>query len=259
MSSSLLNEIIDEVNADEINLSSFTPKEELNPSIWNGEKLKKGIREKLIDIFDAYWKDNGYNDDPEDILLIGSSCNYNWYENSDLDLHIIVDFNKLDNNKKFVEKYYKSTCREWNNAHENLNINGVPVEIYVQDIDSDIDSEGVYSLMDNKWLRKPDKTKINGADIDSEKIKSTVADIETIIDNMGKVYEHTDNYPELYDDVNKLIDNLINLRKKGLSRKGEMDEANIIYKSIKRNGYLEKLWDLSDKVFDKVFSYAVDN
>jgi hypothetical protein len=38
-----------------------------------------------------------------------------------------------------------------------------------------------------------------------------------------------------------------------------MDEANIIYKSIKRNGYLEKLWDLSDKVFDKVFSYAVDN
>ena len=37
MSSSLLNEIIDEVNADEINLSSFTPKEELNPSIWNGE------------------------------------------------------------------------------------------------------------------------------------------------------------------------------------------------------------------------------
>jgi uncharacterized protein YdaT len=154
MSSSLLNEIIDEVNADEINLSSFTPKEELNPSIWNGEKLKKGIREKLIDIFDAYWKDNGYNDDPEDILLIGSSCNYNWNENSDLDLHIIVDFSKLDKNKEFVEKYYKSTSREWNNAHENLNINGVPVEIYVQDIDSDIDSEGVYSLMDNKWLKK---------------------------------------------------------------------------------------------------------
>jgi hypothetical protein len=76
---------------------------------------------------------------------------------------------------------------------------------------------------------------------------------------METVYNHTDNYPELYDDVNKLIDNLINLRKKGLSRKGEMDEANIIYKSIKRNGYLEKLWDLSDKVFDKVFSYAVDN
>src|SRR5574344_1761788 len=259
MSSSLLNEIIDEVNADEINLSSFTPKEELNPSIWNGEKLKKGIREKLIDIFDAYWKDNGYNDDPEDILLIGSSCNYNWYENSDLDLHIIVDFSKLDKNKEFVEKYYKSTSREWNNAHENLNINGVPVEIYVQDIDSDMDSEGVYSLMDNKWLKKPDKSKINDADIDSEKIKSTVADIETIIDNMERVYNHTDNYPELYDDVNKLIDNLINLRKKGLSRKGEMDEANIIYKSIKRNGYLEKLWNLSDKVFDKVFSYAVDN
>ena len=259
MSSSLLNELIDEVNADEINLSSFTPKEELNPSIWNGEKLKKGIREKLIDIFDAYWKDNGYNDDPEDILLIGSSCNYNWYENSDLDLHIIVDFSKLDKNKEFVEKYYKSTSREWNNAHENLNINGVPVEIYVQDIDSDIDSEGVYSLMDNKWLKKPDKSKINDADIDAGKIKATVADIETIIDNMETVYNHTDNYPELYDDVNKLIDNLINLRKKGLSRKGEMDEANIIYKSIKRNGYLEKLWDLSDKVFDKVFSYAVDN
>ena len=135
---------------------------------------------------------------------------------------MVVDFSKLDNNKDFVEKYYKSTSREWNNTYENLNINGVPVEIYVQDIDSEIDSRRVYSLMDNKWLKKTDKSKINDANIDSGKIKSTVADIENHYWQYGNEHITIQTIIQSCKDDKQADRQSYQSKKKGLSRK-EMD------------------------------------
>ena len=40
-----------------------------------------------------------------DIILTGSLANYNWSKYSDLDVHIVVDFRKVDENKPYLYNY----------------------------------------------------------------------------------------------------------------------------------------------------------
>ena len=96
---------VDEVEASQINLSSFKFKDELNPYIFkeNGE-MDGEVRLKLLDIADQYieflalpWVDI------VDIIVTGSIASYNWSKYSDVDLHIIVDYNQIDDNIDLVE------------------------------------------------------------------------------------------------------------------------------------------------------------
>ena len=60
---------------------------------------------------------------------------------------------------------------------------------------------------------------------------------------------------KLYDDSADLIDNITSKRKKSLSAtKDEMNTDNIVFKVLRRNGYLDKLFNLRDKTYDKMNS-----
>ena len=78
-------------------------------------------------------------------------CNFNWSSFSDIDLHLVVDFKEVDEKTEFVRSYLDSKKNEWNNEHENLNIFGHQVELYVQDIDETPESDGIYDLEENDW------------------------------------------------------------------------------------------------------------
>ena len=90
----------------------------------------------------------------KDYLFLGSLANYNWSKYSDIDLHILIDFKKINKDTDLVKDYFDSKKKIWNDEHENLKIYGFQVELYIQDINEENSSGGVYSLEKNKWLIK---------------------------------------------------------------------------------------------------------
>jgi len=51
-------------------------------------------------------------------------------------------------------------------------------------------------------------------------------------------------------DLDKLIKKINNMRQAGLDKGGEMSDENIIYKILRSEGDIQKLYDMRDNVFD---------
>ena len=58
----------------------------------------------------------------------------------------------------------------------------------------------------------------------------------------------------LGEKVSDLLDKIMTYRKKSLAKDGEMSEGNIVYKTLRRGEYLEKLWSMQSKIYDKLNS-----
>jgi hypothetical protein len=117
----------------------------------------------------------------------------------------------------------------------------------------------VYSIDKNKWIKKPEKTKFTKKDIDSVAIKKKASNIMTSIEKLEKKEDVADGDEyknrRLYDDSANLIDDITSKRKKSLSStKDEMNTDNLVFKVLRRNGYLDKLFNLRDKTYDKMNS-----
>ena len=80
----------------------------LNNKIWNGFKLKEKVHDALYKIADVFTRSLEVPDlELEDVVITGSLCNYNYNKNSDIDLHLVVDFEKLGiSPEDFVQKYF---------------------------------------------------------------------------------------------------------------------------------------------------------
>jgi len=251
----LIENINFEVDSSEIDLSSFKKKDRL-PQIWEEDgKLDSRIRLKLLSIADDFW--NFVNltwVKPNGIILTGSICNFNWSSFSDIDLHLIVDFDEIDEKTEFVRDYLDAKKNEWNNEHSGLQIMGYPVELYVQNLEEIPQSGGIYDLEENDWIKKPNADDIKPIGLNKFSIKDKAANIMTIIDDMYDALNSTSDLYEIEqigDDAKYLWKKVKNMRKKGLETQGESSSANIVYKILRRTNYLEKLWKLLTIVYDR--------
>lgn len=255
--------IEDEVESSEVDLSSFEKRDSL-PSIWkDDDTLDSKVRLKLLDIADDFWE---YVDitwvEPVGIIITGSLCNYNWSEFSDVDLHLIVNFNEIDERVDFVRQYLDSKKNEWNEEHGALKIYGYPVELYVQNIDEDVNAGGVYDLEENKWIRKPSYDDMEEIGTESDDIKEKAARVMTIIDDMWDYFNETDDSHKLEvlgDDADNLWQKIKKMRTDGLTEDGEMSVGNIVYKYMRRRKYLDKLFDLRAAIYDRTNSITESN
>ena len=145
----ITDQLIDEeVNPKNIDLSSFKVKDSLNPKIFDeNEKINSEIKSRLLmiadDFFDTLelpWVD------VTDITLTGSLANYNWSKFSDVDLHIIIDYNEVDEKETLVSEYLAAKKNIWNEKHD-IKIKGYDVELYVQDMNEPHISTGVYYII----------------------------------------------------------------------------------------------------------------
>ena len=90
----------------------------------------------------------------EDITFTGSLANFNWSKFSDIDLHLLVDFSKVDENTDLVREFFRGKYGIWNKDHD-IRIKGFEVEIYVQDSNEAHISTGVYSVLNDEWIVQP--------------------------------------------------------------------------------------------------------
>ena len=250
--------MLNEIEAKDVNLSSFKVKKELNPKFWPNGKLNSRVRLRLMDIADDFVKELAVNwVKPKDVIFTGSIANYNWSRYSDVDLHILIDFKKVyPKNQEFVDDYFKAKKENWLANHEDLKIFGYPIEISVEDSNKDNPSSGRYSLYKNKWVVEPND--FQDAVINQEFVKKRAAMFMTQIDDIEeKLGKEQDTHKcEKYGDkAYKIYDKLKKMRNEGLSsNKKEMSSGNIIYKIIRRTGYLDKIWEIINSSYDKVNS-----
>ena len=248
--------IIDEiVNPEEIETKSFEPKDSLNLDLWSQDgELDLYIRRKLLEIAKDFIENLDIRDiDIKDVTLTGSMANYNYdSDESDLDLHIIVDFDSIDGSPELVKKYFDSVKKVWNDQHGGITIKNHPVEVYVQSDKEEHKSSGIYSLITGEWIIEPDKEKMKSNVPDLEKAKEIAADYSHKIDILTLRSDHP---AKINADAKNLFDEIKEMRKSSLKGKSpEMSQGNIVFKILRRSGYIEKLIDVINVMKDKSLS-----
>lgn len=257
-----LDEIENEiVEPDDVDLTSFNIKKHLNPKFWDDGHLDTRIRLKLLDIADDFFDSLDVDwVEPEDIIITGSIANYNWNKKySDIDLHILVDYEDVDERVDFVREYFTLKKNVWNEKHKNLRIFGFPVEVYVQDANEPHASSGVYSIDKDKWLTEPDLDNLRSGKVNKKHVREMVSTYMNKIDCLIDIYKkHKDDEYEMEKvakDAAEIFDEIKKMRKDDLAKYGrEMCDGNIIFKSLRRSDYIGKLLKLKDLTYDKINS-----
>lgn len=81
--------------------------DELNPKLWDSDTLKEKIRNGVLKVVAEFVKYIEYPELPIiDIILVGSNTSYNYTDNSDIDVHLIINFEQIDENKELVNKLF---------------------------------------------------------------------------------------------------------------------------------------------------------
>jgi len=235
-------------NTDKNIISSFKVQKELNPDIWlmndEGYKMRPEIRDSLLKIVEDYEEFVDIDLDIEDIVLTGSLSNFNWSEFSDVDLHILIDF---ENPEESIEKKYLDSRRIIWNSLRDVNVKGFESEIYVQDSKEQHFASGMYSVMYNDWVVEPEEKEVV---LDPHKILSKSKQWMDMIDQIEDGMERTPTN-ELMGTVDDLKRRLKKYRGAGLADKGEYSYENLTFKFLRRNGYIGKLMNLKNKLIDK--------
>mgnify|MGYP000673992906 FL=1 len=235
-------------NNDKNIISSFKVQKELNPDIWlmddEGYKMRPEIRDSLLKIVEDYEEFVDIDLDIEDIILTGSLSNFNWSEFSDVDLHILIDF---DNPEESIEKKYLDSRRIIWNSLRDVNVKGFESEIYVQDSKEQHFASGMYSVMYNDWVVEPEEKEVV---LDSHKILSKSKQWMDMIDQIEDDMERNSSN-ELMHTVDDLKRRLKKYRGAGLADKGEYSYENLTFKFLRRNGYIGKLIGIKNKLIDK--------
>ena len=212
-----------------------TVNQELNPKIWQEDRLDGNVRLKLLKIARAFVDFVGIDLDVEDYTITGSNANFTWTDYSDLDLHVIITGEPTDEQREL----FTAKKALWAEQHD-ITIKGLPVECYVQGSKEPHHSTGVFSLTKNKWLVEPKKVE---PDVDD-------ASIEAKKDAMLAVIEHA----LLAKDLEKLQavkEKITTMRRAGLESAGEWSVENIVFKILRNLGLIdqitEKIRELEDQ------------
>tara|TARA_R110002074_G_scaffold377642_1_gene555195 strand:+ start:5389 stop:6183 length:795 start_codon:yes stop_codon:yes gene_type:complete len=243
---SFLEELVDPSSVD---TSTIISKKDLAPGLWEREKMHPDVLETALqianDFFDSLDLDNT---SIKDIILTGSTASYNWSDLSDFDLHILIDFNKLEN-RELMEDYFKEKTKSWNRTH-NILLKGFEVELYIQDSNEPHVANGIYSLIENRWLKRPTNYKLN---IDYGLVKEKAAKLMEDIDEAYDLYAEKD-YLLAQQTAEALMQKIRRYRKTGLESGGIYSVENLVFKVLRRNEYLKKLSSIRTLAYDASMS-----
>jgi len=237
-------------------IKSFRMKDNLNPKIWNDFEIDSKVREELLRVAQDFYNGSEVKAEVLDIVLVGSLCNYNWSSKySDYDLHTIIRYSDVDEDPELVKNFCDYAKKSWNDVHD-INIKGFPVEVAIQDIGNLKESistgrmGGVFSLLNNKWVKKPVKVDFEPDEkLIAEKASSVMSAIDDIEENVDDM-----EYPVFEEKVTKLWKKIKDYRQSGLdSESGELSVGNLVFKLLRRNGYTTKIIELKRKTYDKQF------
>ena len=200
----------------------------LNQKLFSGEKLKPEIKDRILKIVDAFVDDLTIKPDVIDIQLVGSNVSYNYTPNSDLDVHIVTNFELLACDENLVQALYNAEKTNFNKNHD-IKIKGINVELYVEDVKAGTASNGVYSVIEDDWVKFPKKL----TDVKEYNLSREIGIWK------GKIEEALSNGTE--QEVKDIINRLYMIRKNSILIDGEYGKGNQLFKEIRNLGLLDEL------------------
>lgn len=201
--------------------------DELNPKLFANQRLKPEIRQGLLKIAEHFQDFIGVELTIVDITVSGSNAAFSYTEYSDIDLHLVVQVPNEPEYKELLD-----AKKNVYNAKHDIKVKGIDVELYAQDVEQDHHSLGIYSVLKNTWVSRPEKVsvKVDSGDV-KEKYKNYKERIEVVLkDNELDVAKAS------WDDLKRM-------RKAGLEKNGEFSTENIVYKMLRNQGWIERLQD----------------
>ena len=215
----------------------------LNPNIWNPDNtIKPEVRDALLKVAQDFYAESELTAPIQDIYMLGSAANYNWGPSSDIDVHVLIDFNKLSMERDLVKKMVDSIKANWNKNH-NIQIKAHRVELYIQDITEANRAMGIYSILNNRWVKFPQKLTLN---LDKNIIQKKYTDMVLQIKNAIK----SNNL----GDLKRVLKSVYDMRESGLSKGGEFSLENIVFKLLRARNHLDNLKTAVNRVYDAKLS-----
>ena len=239
---------------DNTNERKVSYKKHLCPDLWDEDnKLKERIREKLMRIAKDFYDDMEIDVELLDVHLTGSIANYNYNSASDIDVHLIVDYEEINSDIELVELAVDGIRYIWNIRH-NIVIQGHDVELYVQNSKGEHTSTGVYSIMYDKWIKKPvyNRPSIDQVDVDN-KYDARVSDIDRFY-KISKQNLSPEDAEEYYKAARQLKKKIMKGRQEGLHIIGEFSLENLVFKKLRKTGKFGKLISTITRLYDKIYS-----
>ena len=203
----------------------------LNKDLYSNLKLKPEIRERLLDIVGYFVHDYLDFEIPVlDVHLVGSNASFNYTDTSDIDLHIITNFEMInDIGSDKIQTLFNLEKASFN-ASYNIFIKGREVELYIEDVNASAISNGVYSIFNDSWIKFP--SPISAKKLDTSKdLADYVERIDAALDSNSSV------------EVQNMINDIYNMRKTSLIKDGEYGYGNQLFKDIRSIGKLDELKD----------------
>lgn len=242
-------------SADKIE-KEFTINSALKERFWKDGKLNPEVRDALMKIAKMFHESIDTKalgiEGPipiEDITFTGSLANFNYSDSSDVDLHIVVDYEKLGKDKKLIEEFLALKRTRWNEEHD-ITIYGHDVEVYVEDKANPHTSTGLYSVLNDKWIKEPVS---NQPKFNPSAVAAKANHFKHLYRALVKKFEDGD-----LDDVRHCItcikEKWKKYRKAGLQSGGEFSTENLAFKVLRRSGLLDAFTDLYNKTVDKKLS-----
>jgi len=224
------------------------PKDELNPEVWDEMELKEEVRYQMVKIAKAFFDFLKIDVKIKDVIFTGSMANYNWTPSSDIDLHLILDLDKFEDYREFVDEYLISKKIIWNDKRD-ITIKGFEVELYSKDEETQHTSKAIFSVLKNKWIVEPEKYSV---DIDEIAVKEKTATLMNTIEALDDIK----NEDEKVEAAKKIKTRLGKLRQSGLDTGGEFSVENLTFKTLRKNGYLDRISDIRNTAIDNSLSLA---
>lgn len=213
--------------------------DKLNPIIFNeSDRLRPLIKDKIQSIVKEFIL-TLTEDEVEfpilDILLVGSNAGYNYNESSDLDVHIVTSFELLCDKPNIVAALFNAERSIFNSKYD-IKFKNINVEIYVEDVKANTVSNGIYSVVHDKWIKYPDKS-IDYDDYDESAVNKQYT---SLMKEYSEVITSND-----IDKIVDFINSLYIMRKESLAKDGELGVGNLVFKKMRSANIL---YDLRDKL-----------
>lgn len=234
---------------EEVEPESFEKNPALEPHFWQNNHLNQKISRRLKKIAQDFAEGLDVAVDMVDLRFTGSLANYNWSRYSDVDLHLVVDFSKIDTDITLVKAFFDAARMRWNELHD-IKIFGYEVEIYVENVGDEHRSSGIYSITKEDWIVEPDPSDVH-FDFAVARDKS-----DDFLSQINLIEKFAKSKPRsALAAIERLKQKIRSMRRAGLlSAEQEFSAENIAFKILRREDALQKLNDLKYNAYDDIMT-----
>lgn len=214
----------------------------LNTKIWDHDRLKGEVKGALLRIAEDFREFCGVDFAVLDVIITGGNVNYTYTSKSDIDLHLVADFDGVACDRELAELF--DTKRLLYKRDHDVSVYGIPVELYVEDNRTPAVSAGAYSLLQDSWIRKPTR---NLPKYDQKALDAWA-------DRWRRLIRQAMQTGDL-QICRKVLKLLRAYRRRGLATSaGEFSLPNLVYKSLRNDNTLKAITILVDRLHDRSLS-----